>query len=99
MPYKIVKSDTVIKVPKGVAVCPICGARLYADTEEWEEDDYGMWRASNPKTTCAKEPDIDSRKWNEWHRWHYSMPYVDWLPVDMKVQKWMDRTYRFDLSD
>ena len=44
-------------------------------------------------------PDIDSKKWREWFNWHYDMPYVDWLPVDGDVEKWLEENYRFDLKD
>lgn len=97
MPFTILATDAEIQVPPGIAVCPICGANLYIEMDEWEEDGEGGWKAASPKAQCTTEPSIDSRKWREWHDWHYQMPYVDWLPVEMRIKAWMDKTYRFDL--
>ena len=96
---EILKCDAIIEIPKEIAVCPMCDGKLYADFDSWEQDDDGTWYATNVHTECENEPDIDSDDWEEWHNWHYSMPYVDWLPVDERVEAWMKERYRFDMGE
>jgi len=93
----LIKTDAVLEMPKEVAVCPICKGKLYAQFDGWVEND-GEWQASSTSLDCENEPDIDSDEWWDWHRGHYSMPYVDWLPVEIKVTKWINENYVFDLD-
>mgnify|MGYP001581892030 CR=1 FL=1 len=95
----IAKTDQIIEIPPEVAVCPKCAGKLYANIDEWEQCDDGSWIASNPHTECEHEPDIDSSEWRAWFDWHYDMPYVDWLPVDYDVEKWLEENYRFDIDE
>lgn len=81
-----------IDVPPKVAKCPICGAPIVVE-EIWE------WESESGKPVsisidCTTEPDIDGIDWPEWHAGHWSMPYVDWLPVECKVLAWFQRNYR-----
>jgi hypothetical protein len=74
--------------------CPICGSRVHlTDIEEWGAEDGEIVQAA---FECETEPDIDSDEWREWHRGHYSMPYVDWLPWEVRVLEWLNRHYRYD---
>lgn len=83
-------SDNVT-IPKNVAVCPYCGDGLTAEiTGEYEEDD-GTRVIDEIMMECDSEPDLDSRDWHEWLAVHSDMPYVNWLPVEMKVQRWLNR--------
>jgi hypothetical protein len=73
--------------------CPICGAKVYlTDVEEWGTDDGEIVHGA---FECETEPDIDSAEWWDWHRGHFAMPYVDWLPWEMRVMEWVDRNYRW----
>jgi len=87
--------QTNLDVPPSVAVCPKCGGKLTVEIDAWQQEDDGTWTAESPHTTCEHEPDIDSKKWREWHNWHYNMPYVDWMPIDNDVEKWLVSKYRF----
>jgi hypothetical protein len=73
--------------------CPICGAkvRLTAVTE-WGTDDGHIEFA---EYECETEPDIDSGDWPDWHRGHYAMPYVDWLPWENRMLTWLNRNYHY----
>lgn len=50
-------------------------------------------------TECETEPDIDSDEWEEWHLEHYHMPYVDWLPFDLRMEKWIRERFVFNESE
>lgn len=81
-----------IPVPRSVAACPICGADIVIeDVHEWETDGG---KPVGISVECTTEPDIDSDDWPGWHRGHWNMPYVDWLPVEMRVLGWFQREYR-----
>ncbi len=82
--------------------CPICGAPVVVDDiDEWEENDDGTWQVSENgiQINCSTEPDIDSDDWDDWERKHWSMPYVEWLPLSMKVAKYVQENYRFEMRD
>lgn len=96
----IIDTDAPINVPDEIAVCPICGAAIWVEVTEWEHQPDGTWAVSDcgVYTNCASEPDINSDEWKDWHNGHYAMPYVDWLPVDLRITKWLKRTYRFNMT-
>ena len=78
------------------ATCPICGAGLLlTGVEACVQDDNGEWIADEVTLQCAKEPDTDSPDWEEWHAWHYRMPYVDWLPLEMRILKAVQKRFFF----
>ncbi len=78
-----------IDIPTNVAVCPECGAALVADVFEitsvdgktnWHLEEDG----SGLHIQCSQEDDS-----------HYQMPYVDWLPLDEPVIKWLNANVDF----
>jgi len=84
------------EIPSDVAICPICGAGLIIeDIDEWETE-LGRVTEAGLHIACSQAPDIGSDGWEDWFKWHYNMPYVDWLPVDVTVYKWFDKRYRYD---
>jgi len=98
--------ERVVRVPwpkeraplKIKARCPICGAGLLLNAgEACEMDDNGEWIASEIDLDCESEPGIDSPEWDNWFQWHYSQPYIDWLPLEMKILKAVQRKYYFAL--
>jgi len=95
---KILEEDTYLEVPEEIAVCPICKAKLFVYCEHWEEHPDGAWIAASINMECETEPDIDSEDWNDWFSGHYSMPYVDWLPVEQKLLVWINKNYRWHLE-
>ncbi len=81
-----------IWIPPQAAKCPICGGRLYVSgVDEWETD---TGRATQITVECESEPDIDGPDWEDWFSGHYSMPYVDWLPLEEPLLAWFNRHYR-----
>ena len=95
-----VKIGTGIEIPVSVAVCPICGATLQPpQIDEWECNDDGTWQVSDcgVHIQCTGEPDIDSADWAPWLTQHWSSPYIDWLPVEERVTRWLQANYRFEV--
>jgi hypothetical protein len=98
---KKLKRDAVIEIPKEVAVCPICGARLYASCDSWVEEgdeEEVIWKAESLNIDCETEPDIKSDEWEDWMAEHYSMPYVDWLPVECHIVEWVNKHFEWMLE-
>ncbi|HRH68845.1 MAG TPA: hypothetical protein PLB89_04990 [Flavobacteriales bacterium] len=81
--------------------CPICGGQLLVQVYEWQQDAHDPKAdvlAGGIEVDCEHEPDIDTDEWDEWHRGHYSRPYVDWLPVETALLEWIQKNYRFPLE-
>ncbi len=104
--YKIIPHDSIIQIPETVAVCPYCGGKLTVKLDEWTQNDDGTWIADDtPHTECQKEPDMTgadnvgvSDDWGEWDDNHSIMPYVYLLPVQLKVGRWINENFRFDME-
>jgi hypothetical protein len=92
---ELIDCGKTIDIPPEVARCPYCDERLFCQPTAWEQDDDGSWYASESGLECWSEPDIDDEEWLDWCAEHTSMPYVYWLPVDMKVIDWLKTKYRF----
>ena len=90
-------TDALLLLPQDLFPCPICGAQLCVDPEEWETDEEGRWQLTEPgfHLECTTEPDLDGDDWEAWHRWHYAMPYGDWLPLEATVLPWINARYRW----
>jgi hypothetical protein len=83
-----IRDHLPLKLPEP---CPICGAAVYLNgVTEWHTDDGEI---IGVEYDCETEPDIDSREWKPWFRWHYRMPYVDWLPWEIRMVRWLNRKY------
>lgn len=79
------------------ARCPICGAPLLLNAGEGcELIEGGIWIATEVSLECESEPDIDSDEWDAWHRWHYSQPYTDWLPLEQRILRAVRRRFYFE---
>lgn len=88
----VLDMDNPPSIPRDVAVCPICDADIFIDEIcEWNEN--GSVSDCGIKVQCVTEPRIDSLEWRRWFEHHWSMPYVDWLPVEKRVLDWLNRTY------
>jgi hypothetical protein len=81
---QLINGRLPLLVPKP---CPICGAKVFITCiTEWESDTGTI---VGYEYECETEPDIDSDDWESWFDGHYSMPYVDWLPWQVSVDKWL----------
>lgn len=105
--YKLLPHDAIIEVPESVAVCPYCKAKLTVQLDEWIQNDDGTYSAGDtPHTECTNEPefpsdDFDEDAWCEFDEFdasHSVMPYVYLLPIQLKVGKWLNENYRFDMG-
>jgi hypothetical protein len=93
----LLNRDEYPSVPAWLAVCPICRSEVFIDEiDEWEQLGDGTWIAveTGVKVTCITEPEIDHAEWENWNREHFSMPYVDWLPICESVSAWLRLFYR-----
>ncbi|MFS0489490.1 hypothetical protein [Leadbetterella byssophila] len=73
---------------------------LSYEADAWEQDEQGLWMATNFDCRCHSEPDIEeSEDWNAWMRVHSDMPYVFQLPVDERVKRYIQKHYRFWMSN
>lgn len=76
--------------------CPICEAKVYlTEVSCWETDTGKIEQIS---CDCETEPEIDSDEWWTWHREHYSMPYVYWLPYEIRALEWLNARYRMEIE-
>ena len=92
VPWPEDKLPLKLKNPK----CPICGGALFiTGVNACEQEDNGDWIASEIDIDCENEPDIDSDEWEDLHRWHYSQPYTDWLPIDRQILRAVQNRYYF----
>lgn len=96
-----ISNDTIIKIPREVVFCPICKADVGVDITEWTKDYDGTWYASEGgiDVGCVEEPDVDDKAFNVFFNWHYSTPYIDWLPVQQTVFRWLYQKYRFQVEE
>lgn len=103
---QIVASDFIPKVPSRIATCPICGAEVVIEEiDEWYFDESMMHNGrpllmagdNGVRVNCITEPDIlEDDDWLDWDNGHWSMPYVDWLPIAERVMEWLNTNYRFE---
>lgn len=76
--------------------CPICGKVVYlTGVDEWGADPGHEGEIVGATFDCETEPDIDSDGWEEWHRGHYRMPYVYWLPWEDRAIEWLNSRFRW----
>ena len=94
--FSIVPQDKEFKFKK---LCPYCKGDLTYTANGWEQDDNGLWMADSFDMDCSNEPSMDNEdEWEEWMRVHSDMPYLNQLPVDEAVKKWINKRFRFAVS-
>jgi hypothetical protein len=91
---KVVTSDKEFKF-KGL--CPYCGGDLTYHVEGWEQEEDGTWTADCITSECSTMPSFRSRKFDDWMNQHSDMPYVNQLPVDERVKRWINERFRFEI--
>jgi len=102
MTPKLITSDSEIVLPDSLE-CPICSNKIYVEeVSAWTEDDDGNWKAEAVKIDCVTSPDYtgsdNDDDYNDFLRSHWSMPYVDWLPLEKIVTDWVNIHYNWDLD-
>ena len=101
----------MIYVPREIAVCPYCNEHLNESTPlvarlmGWEQSGkrrgVRMWKVSEIELECSSEPELDEdgeedeEAFESWVEFHSEMPYVYWLPVELRVRAWINACYRF----
>lgn len=76
-------------LPKRFA-CPICGAGIVLESIDGaEEIAPDKWVPDSFQYDCITAPDIDADEWEDYMASHWSMPYVDWLPVEERFRSWL----------
>ena len=86
------------EIPTALFVCPICGAQIAFEEISEYETETGKVTETGFHVTCTTEPDIEDEDYDDWLNGHFSMPYVDWLPLEMKVYKWLSKNFRVQRS-
>ena len=92
--FRLVESSAVFKFRK---LCPYCKGDLTYRVTGWVEDDFGLWCADLIECDCSTMPDLegDTQTFNTWVKRHTTLPYSIQLPVDIKVQEWINKRVRF----
>ena len=95
---KTISNASEITIPDRFT-CPICGAAIYVeDVDAWEEDGSGEWKAEAVKIDCTTFPGFeDEEAFSDYMRGHWSMPYVDWLPLERIVTEWVNSNYKWEM--
>lgn len=94
--FKIIPENKILYARKR---CPICSSNIKITANAWEYcEKTKLWMATEIEVNCTKEPDLESDEWEEWFNWHYSMPYVDWLPLEIRLLKSIQKKYRYKLK-
>lgn len=80
--------------------CPICDAAIVVeDVDAWHEDDAGEMVAKAVKIDCSTFPGFEDKdEFKGYMSSHWSMPYVDWLPLEKQVTEWVNQRYVWDLD-
>ncbi len=93
--------SNALDIPADVAVCPYCGAALYLEVEEWDAETRQPTEAG-AYIHCERLEELEARAigmrrgarradaLNAWYKaeaQHEQMPYVYWLPVQVKVYR------------
>jgi len=98
MTRKLIDIDNLngFEIPRDIAVCPCCGSGLYiTEIPECEIDEDGSLIPVHLHLECLGEPDEDDEAWDEWDASHSRMPYVYWLPVELRVLEWLRKSFDF----
>ena len=66
-------------------LCPYCGGKLTVSVNGWHKEDDG-WVADDLQLDCEND--------DEKHEDHCDMPYLNWLPVEQQILRWMNAHYR-----
>lgn len=97
----IIDNDEILplEIPREIAVCPKCDADLIlVDCTGWVDNDEGYQIPDEITVECENQPEDygdDDYEADQWFDWHYDMPYVYWLPVEIKVLDWFKSKYRY----
>ena len=94
-----IRDTSQIVLPKQYD-CPICGKPIFIEeVTDWIEDDEGNMKAEAVKIECSTFPGFDDiDEFNAFMRGHWSMPYVDWLPLEKIVTDWVNQNYNWEKS-
>jgi hypothetical protein len=90
-----------IQIPERIATCPSCKAPLIINPDGWQLLEDGTMICDSFTSSCATEPDMEAikqyREFEDIHRAGFEMPYVYWLPIDSRIEIWLNATFRFEL--
>lgn len=95
---KIISDVSEITLPESFK-CPICDAAIYIEeVDAWQEDDNGEIKAEAVKIDCVTFPGFDDHDaFENYMSGHYSMPYVDWMPLEHRITAWVNARYSWQL--
>jgi hypothetical protein len=94
---KYFDQDNPPEIPLDLFCCPICGAQVvFVEINEYETE-TGKVTDTGFHVSCTTEPKFDDPDYDDWLNSHFSMPYVDWLPLEVKIYKWLSAGFRLRL--
>jgi len=96
---RVLKMGETPPIPE--IACPICkpGKVVLNEIDEWVEMEFGFWKATSIHIDCSTFPGFEStEKFDEHMQSHWSMPYVDWLPITQKLEAWLSAHFWFENS-
>lgn len=95
-------ADMTLIVPPSVAVCASCKKKLTISPDSWYLDEDGTMICDSFSRWCEEEPDMEDEEayaaFKDSHAAENYMPYIYWLPVDNKIERWLKATFRFEVG-
>lgn len=95
--------DLTLAVPLTVAKCPLCGKQITIAPDGWVEDQNGMNVCDSYTSWCQEEPDMEDeqayRAFEESHADMFNQPYVYLLQMYEVIDRWLSKTFRFELEE
>lgn len=79
--------------------CPVCkdGVVVLTEITGGTEAKFGLWMADEIHVDCSTFPGFDDSELFDAHMAsHWSMPYVDWLPLTEKIKAWLSAHFWFE---
>jgi hypothetical protein len=92
----------ILRVPPSVVLCPDCKLPLTIAPDGWRLLHDGTMECDSFTSWCDSEPDIEEEaKYAEFEDNHSNSlthPYIYWMPVESKIEKWLNETFRFEIG-
>jgi hypothetical protein len=95
----LIGAESILQVPRTVAVCPYCDGQLTVYFDGFDQQDDGTWAAASLNVECETEPAVESKNWDDWFASHSDMPYVYQLPVDEEIKAWINKNFIFEIEN
>lgn len=92
LPYKLISSEKKFTFKKA---CPYCGSDITCTPHSWTIDDDDLWFADGFDNDCKSEPDIETKEWDEWFKYHSQDAFDTHIRFETSVKNTIQKTFRF----